>query len=131
MKRHQFSLLSLLLAMAILAALLSGYRTGFQSGYSAGGAKLRNETPVTVVYPVQDLLTAVPHAAAGSADYSALIELITATVAPRSWQQQGGPGTCSPFESAASLVVIQPPEVQEEVSELLRQVRANQQSPRR
>lgn len=62
------------------------------------------------------------------ADYDALIEVITTTAKPQSWDEVGGPGSISPMSSAQSIVVSQTREVHEEVLELLRALRAAKQA---
>ena len=57
------------------------------------------------------------------ADFDSLIELITTTVSPESWDEVGGPGSISGFETNLSLVVSQTQEVHEEIAELLEQLR--------
>ena len=57
------------------------------------------------------------------ADFDSLIELITNTVNPDSWKDNGGEGTISPFETNLSLVVSQTQEVHDKIVELLEQLR--------
>ena len=72
----------------------------------------------TLAYPVHDLV-ALP---GGGSDFDPLIELITTTVAPDSWDEVGGPG--SEFGIASGwLVLSQTQEVHGEVAELLRLLR--------
>jgi len=58
------------------------------------------------------------------ADYDALIEVITTTVKPQTWDEVGGAGSVSPMSSAKSIVISQTREVHDEVLELLRALRA-------
>ena len=58
-----------------------------------------------------------------NADFDSLIELITSTVDPESWQEVGGPGTISPYSTNHVLVVRQTQEVHEEIRDLLEQLR--------
>ncbi|OHB80955.1 MAG: hypothetical protein A2V98_17970 [Planctomycetes bacterium RBG_16_64_12] len=60
------------------------------------------------------------------ADFDSLIELITTTVAPESWDDVGGPGSIAPFETNLSIVVSQTQEVHEEIVDLLEQLRRMQ-----
>ncbi len=60
---------------------------------------------------------------AAAADFDSLIELITTTVSPESWDEVGGPGSISGFETNLSLVVSQTQEVHEQLAELLTQLR--------
>ncbi len=72
-----------------------------------------------------------PPAAAGpgglgggsQADFDSLIDLITSTVKPTTWDDVGGPGSIAPFETNLSLVVSQTQEVHEEIADLLEQLR--------
>jgi hypothetical protein len=57
------------------------------------------------------------------ADFNPLIDLITSTVAPASWQKVGGCGTITAVEGNLSLVVSQTAEVHKEIAELLEQLR--------
>jgi type II secretory pathway component GspD/PulD (secretin) len=52
-----------------------------------------------------------------------LIELITNTIAPETWEGQGGPGKIQYFPLAMSLVIAQTQDVQEQVQELLAALR--------
>ena len=57
------------------------------------------------------------------ADFESLIELITTTVRPTSWDTVGGPGSIKGFEGTLSLVVSQTQEVHDEIADLLKQLR--------
>lgn len=57
------------------------------------------------------------------ADFDSLIELITSTVKPTSWDSVGGPGSIAPFETNLSLVISQTQEVHDEIDDLLKQLR--------
>ncbi len=59
-------------------------------------------------------------------DFDSLIELITTTVEPQTWEEVGGPGTISPFQNNLSLVISQTEDVHEQIVELLEQLRRNQ-----
>ncbi len=60
---------------------------------------------------------------AGGADFDSLIDLITSTVAPTTWDTVGGPGSIMPFETNLSLVISQTQEVHDEIADLLDQLR--------
>ncbi|NUQ62341.1 MAG: hypothetical protein HUU20_07625 [Pirellulales bacterium] len=60
------------------------------------------------------------------ADFDSLIELITTTIAPTTWDEVGGPGSIAPFETNLSLVISQTQEVHEEIADLLEQLRRMQ-----
>ena len=57
------------------------------------------------------------------ADFDSLIDLITSTVRPTTWDSVGGPGSIAPFETNLSLVISQTQEVHEEIADLLEQLR--------
>ena len=60
------------------------------------------------------------------ADFDSLIELITTTVAPETWDDVGGAGSIAPFETNLSLVVSQTQDVHEDLVDLLEQLRRMQ-----
>jgi general secretion pathway protein D len=60
------------------------------------------------------------------ADFDSLIELITTTVKPQTWDEVGGPGSISEFRNNLSLVISQTQDVHEEIVDLLGQLRRNQ-----
>ncbi len=60
------------------------------------------------------------------ADFDSLIELITTTVKPQTWDEVGGPGSISEFNNNLSLVISQTQDVHEEIVDLLGQLRRNQ-----
>jgi len=57
------------------------------------------------------------------ADFDPLIELITTTIAPQSWDEVGGPGSVQGFDTNLSLVVSQTQDVHEKIADLLEQLR--------
>ncbi len=59
----------------------------------------------------------------GQADFDSLIELITSTVKPQTWDLVGGPGSIAAFETNLSMVVSQTQDVHEEIVDLLEQLR--------
>ncbi|MCA9269721.1 MAG: hypothetical protein KDA41_14675, partial [Planctomycetales bacterium] len=56
-------------------------------------------------------------------DFDSLIDLLTATVEPTSWDEVGGPGSIVGFETNLSLVISQTQEVHDEIVDLLEQLR--------
>ncbi len=56
-------------------------------------------------------------------DFDTIIELITSTIAPDSWEDVGGPGAIEAFPPNRSLVVSQTDDVHEQISNLLKQLR--------
>lgn len=79
---------------------------------------------VVKVYDVENLIGRRDSRYYG--DYQALIELITTTLAPTSWDEVGGPGAIQEYPHAgrAAIVVSQTPQVQEEIAALLSVLRA-------
>jgi general secretion pathway protein D len=57
------------------------------------------------------------------ADFDTLIDLITQTIAPTTWDTVGGPGSIEGFPTNLSLVISQTQEVHEQVADLLDQLR--------
>ena len=57
------------------------------------------------------------------ADFDSLIQLITGTIQPTTWEEVGGPGSIKEFETNHSLVISQTQEVHEEIVDLLQQLR--------
>jgi general secretion pathway protein D len=57
------------------------------------------------------------------ADFDSLIDLITSTIKPTTWDAVGGPGSIAPFETNLSIVVSQTQDVHEEIVDLLEQLR--------
>jgi general secretion pathway protein D len=60
------------------------------------------------------------------ADFDTLIDLITQTVSPHTWDHNGGKGNIAPSPTNLSLVVSQTQEVHEEIVDLLEQLRRMQ-----
>jgi general secretion pathway protein D len=60
---------------------------------------------------------------AAYADFDTLIELITSTIAPDSWDEVGGAGAIEQFPVNLSLVISQTQEVHEQIQDLLDQLR--------
>jgi hypothetical protein len=80
-------------------------------------AKSTNEL---VVYPVADLLA---EDSGGNTDeppyFDGLIDILTSTVAPESWDTPGGIGVISPVRSAKAVVIAQTGEVHAKIAKLL------------
>ncbi len=134
----------------INAALEQGFRRagyGGSMGFGVGGAPTvvvadagRPTTPVNPVAQAQFFdrpntppATGVPQhipfggpgglGGGSQADFDPLIDLITATIAPQTWDTVGGPGSIQPFETNLTLVVSQTQEVHEQIADLLQQLR--------
>ena len=52
-----------------------------------------------------------------------LMDLITNTIKPNSWSKMGGPGTIDYFPLGMTLVINQTPDIQEQIADLLQQLR--------
>jgi hypothetical protein len=127
----RFSLWTLLLVVLCFAGFFGGLRIGYDRGYASGQGQRERETPIARVYDVTDLLLAPP---SGRQSFSDLIELVTGTVRPDSWDDTGGVGTIAPFEAGDSsevetrrfsLVISQTPNIHAQVEKLLRNLREN------
>ena len=60
---------------------------------------------------------------ASFANFDSLINLITTTVVPDTWELLGGPSTMSPYEQNLSLVISTTSEVHDQIAELLESLR--------
>ena len=104
----------------------------------ATGEVSRGESPIYIqTYNVADMVVpmidehqippdSAEHGTLSSEDFDSLIELITVTIAPDTWEDVGGPGTIAPFAKNRSLVIRQSEEVHEEIIELLEKIRRQQ-----
>jgi hypothetical protein len=87
---------------------------------------------ITAVYPVADLVLppdapadyATDRSGASWADFDSLIDLITSSVQPTTWDEVGGPGSVAPFENNMTLVISQTEEGHEEIAKVLRTLRS-------
>lgn len=83
----------------------------------------------TLLYPVKDMVRYRPGTQtelskrAVSGEFDHLIDAITSTVEPESWEELGGPGALAPYPYTDCLVVSQIGDVHRKVAELLEQVR--------
>ncbi len=85
----------------------------------------------TRVYPVLDLVLA-DAVESYQMDFDSIIELMTSTISPTTWDNAGGAGSVAPFEISGALVISQTREVHEQIENLfarLRQVRHLQHMP--
>lgn len=80
----------------------------------------------TRVYPVADLLGARDDGVLVSfhTKFGDLVDLITSSTKPESWNESGGPGSIQEDRKSASLVVLQTNAVQCEIARLLESLRA-------
>jgi hypothetical protein len=77
----------------------------------------------TKIYPVRDLVFTGAGKDGLGEDYDSLIELITTTIEPQTWDEVGGPGSISGFEIASSLVISQTDDIHRAVEPLLVKLR--------
>jgi beta-lactamase regulating signal transducer with metallopeptidase domain len=91
--------------------------------YSVGGLI---KPPERVVIQAGYQEPSAPAPAEVSVDFDPLTELITATVAPETWEDMGGWGSIKPFPGNLSLVVSQTQEVHDQIADLLEQLRRAQ-----
>ncbi len=79
----------------------------------------QTQDQVACVYTVPSLLFADPRRNDPRwADYDALIELTTRSVAPDCWDEVGGPGSIEVWEPGESLVIVQTPDNQQQIEKL-------------
>ncbi len=82
-------------------------------------SKDREDTQLfTRIYPVSDLV------GGPDPDYDALVDAITTTVLPATWDEVGGPGSIVAMPNSKSVVVSQTRQAQDEILQLLRALRA-------
>ena len=100
-------------------------------GYLLITSKTEAENKLTSkIYPVQDLVTRdslfrpllEPGRKVG-ADFESLIELITSTIAPTTWDEVGGPGAIQPFAHSQALAISQTDDAHEEIAMLVAALR--------
>jgi hypothetical protein len=80
---------------------------------------------VAKVYPVFDLVVRRPGAPpqAPALDFGSLIENITGSLAPTTWDEVGGPGAITAFTNAGALVILQTPETHQQIAAFLQAIR--------
>ena len=76
----------------------------------------------TKVYPVSDLTMPATGRVSGE-DYSSLIEVITTSISPTTWDEVGGPASVKALRKSRSLIIAQTEEAQEQIVELLTALR--------
>ena len=76
-----------------------------------------------IVLSTKGTLVTAPRRKPAEPDFDSLIELITTTIAPESWEEVGGPGSIADFPTTLSLVVSQTQGVHKQIVDLLDQVR--------
>lgn len=122
--RRRFGLRALLLVVTCCAVLLGAVRISYHRGYRSGEQAKRRETVVTIAYEVDDLLQATP----GGAAPATLIDFISETVEPQSWEAAGGVGKIDYFRMSSTLVITQSEAAHDKIAALLETLRANMAS---
>ncbi|MDZ7619641.1 MAG: STN domain-containing protein, partial [Patescibacteria group bacterium] len=79
----------------------------------------------TRMYPVTDLVRFQDKKGEAWTDFDSLIELITSTVKPQTWDEVGGPGSIAPLTVRGEEVIVlsQTEDVHEELDELIARLR--------
>ena len=113
----------------IVANNQQGEAQNTSSGLQHGLAQLNGGTSLTSL-PGMPGAPAPPPASglggAAGADFQSLINLITSTVSPNSWDEVGGPGAVESFNGNLSLVISNTQEVHDQIADLLDQLRREQ-----
>ena len=95
-----------------------------------GRQRARGEI-ISVSYPIRDLAMRVESGrnVPDAEEAANLIDTMTSTIAPDSWEERGGPGSVTFSEKSISLVVRQTQEVQRDIVGMLNKIRRERQSP--
>jgi len=116
----QFGIGTLLFVMLCVAGFFAGYRRGFYSGQEAKG----RTRLYAKAYYVKDIIdTSTTARTAGTR----LVSYIEASIAPRSWNTNGGPGALSYYEQNTTIVVSNVQDVHNQIADALTQIRRLQQ----
>lgn len=80
----------------------------------------------TQVYDVRDMVAIQDEKGRSANDFDSLIDLVTTTIEPTTWDQVGGPGSIAPFEmeGTAAIVIRQTWRIQEKTQRLFDELRA-------
>jgi general secretion pathway protein D len=96
----------------------------------ADGSVLANVGgPSTMASPLNQSANPMLHSAPGGAgggvvaDFDSLIDLITSTIAPTTWEEVGGQGAIESYRNNLSLVISQTEDVHDQIRDLLEQLR--------
>ncbi len=84
-----------------------------------------DEQLIVRVYPVADLIA---DGSSGEHNFQELLDTISSTVAPETWDSVGGQGSMRPVSVASAFVMSQTREVHEGVEDLLFAIRATRQA---
>jgi hypothetical protein len=118
-------LAALLALITWLAAFFGAMKAGYRYGYQNGQSQLAAERMVVRSYPFDDLLAAGPQGV--YSQQASLIDLITSTVSPASWDKVGGRGTVAVMQGPpACLIITQSEAVHPQIGALLKQLRRPQ-----
>jgi hypothetical protein len=95
------------------------------------GRRRAKEKIISVSYPIRDLAMRLENGrnVPDAEEATNLIDTITSTIAPDSWEERGGPGSLTFSEKSISLVARQTQDVQRDVLALLNKLRRDRRSP--
>ena len=85
--------------------------------------------PSSMASPLNQSANPMLHSAPGGAgggvvaDFDSLIDLITSTIAPTTWEEVGGQGAIESYRNNLSLVISQTEDVHDQIRDLLEQLR--------
>jgi hypothetical protein len=133
----RFSLAGLLFLVLCVSGFLAGYRYGYDGGYTAGQAYRTSEDYFARTYDVTDLVAMYPVGAYLSGDnlvapsitkpdFVSLMNVLTSTLVPETWDGVGGPATVAPFfgpDEQFALIIRQNEFGHDEVARLLASLR--------
>lgn len=115
----QFGLRTLLFIVLCLCGMLAGYRAGFYQGAETK----RRQSIYPKTYQVADLAELVTTPSGDVESWTSLIQIITKTVEPDSWDIVGGPGSIQEFPPSKSLVINQTGENHDRIEALFAELR--------
>ncbi|MBC7853787.1 MAG: hypothetical protein IAF94_10155 [Pirellulaceae bacterium] len=120
----QFSVRTLLWLMLCIAIGFGAYRTGFENGYS-DHLNQRQEVGKTFAasYDVSDVIPCRKTNTAVIVDFDPLINDVTKSVLPNTWEKNGGEASVAEFATNLSLVVSHDKDGHERVAVYLEELR--------
>jgi hypothetical protein len=116
----QFGIGTLLFMTLCVAGFFAGYRRGFYSGQEA---KSRTRVYAKAYY-VKDIIDTSPTASTAA---PSLMSYIEASIGPRSWNTNGGPGALSYYENNMTIVASNTQDIHDQIADTLKQIRLMQQ----
>jgi general secretion pathway protein D len=110
----------------------SGDHSSFLAQAAAAGQQVQGQNGSQIPIPLPNPGTRAPMAGGNGpgglgggviADFDTLIDLITSTIQPDTWTDNGGQGSISGFPTNLSLVVSQTQDIHADIADLLQQLR--------